>query len=159
MPPLAQGGTSRRLMPWIAASLISALFLGCYELSTKHVVRDNAVLPVLFLANVCSASVWGLCLALAALAPAALPASLVVAHLDGEPFASVSSLLECGASITLLKPCHISLMSATCRKTANHRCLLSCRFSTGLRRHRFATSQRAGSAVELRFIRVVPVLK
>ena len=70
-------------MPWIAASLISALFLGCYELSTKHAVRDNAVLPVLFLANVCSASVWGLCLALAALAPAALPASLVVAHLDG----------------------------------------------------------------------------
>ena len=70
-------------MPWIAASLMSALFLGCYELSTKHAVRDNAVLPVLFLANVCSASLWSLCLALAALAPTALPASLVVARLDG----------------------------------------------------------------------------
>ena len=39
-------------MHWIAASLLSALFLGFYELGTKHAVRDNAVLPVLFLANV-----------------------------------------------------------------------------------------------------------
>jgi transporter family protein len=45
-------------MNWIAASLLSALFLGFYDLSTKHAVRDNAVLPVLFLANVCSSLVW-----------------------------------------------------------------------------------------------------
>lgn len=45
-------------MHWIAASLLSALFLGFYDLSTKHAVRDNAVLPVLFLANVCSSVVW-----------------------------------------------------------------------------------------------------
>ena len=45
-------------MHWIAASLLSALFLGFYDLSTKHAVRDNAVLPVLFLANVCSSLVW-----------------------------------------------------------------------------------------------------
>ncbi len=45
-------------MHWIAACLLSALFLGFYDLSTKHAVRDNAVLPVLFLANVCSALVW-----------------------------------------------------------------------------------------------------
>ena len=36
-------------MHWIVASLVSAFFLGCYDLSTKHAVRDNAVLPVLFL--------------------------------------------------------------------------------------------------------------
>jgi drug/metabolite transporter (DMT)-like permease len=35
-------------MHWIAASLVSALFLGVYELCTKHAVRDNAVVPVLF---------------------------------------------------------------------------------------------------------------
>jgi drug/metabolite transporter (DMT)-like permease len=69
------------LMHWIAASLLSAFFLGCYDLSTKHAVRDNAVLPVLFLANVCSAAVWGTLLAVAALAPAALPAGLHVAPL------------------------------------------------------------------------------
>ena len=36
-------------MSWIAASLVSAFFLGCYDLSKKHALRDNAVLPVLFL--------------------------------------------------------------------------------------------------------------
>lgn len=46
------------LMDWIVASLMSAFFLGFYDLSTKHAVRDNAVLPVLFLANVCSSLVW-----------------------------------------------------------------------------------------------------
>lgn len=57
-------------MHWIAATLISALFLGLYDLGTKHAVRANAVLPVLFLANLCSASVW---LALMAASPV-LPA-------------------------------------------------------------------------------------
>jgi transporter family protein len=66
-------------MPWIAASLLSALFLGCYELGTKHAVRDNAVLPVLFFANVCSATVWCVLLAIAASSPGALPAALHVA--------------------------------------------------------------------------------
>ena len=68
-------------MPWIVASLVSAFFLGCYELSTKHAVRDNAVLPVLFFANACSATVWSFLLAVAALAPATLPAGLLVASL------------------------------------------------------------------------------
>src|SRR5690349_3087574 len=70
-------------MHWIAASLMSALFLGFYELGTKHAVRDNAVLPVLFFANVCSATVWGLLLAMAALSPTALPAAFHVAPLTG----------------------------------------------------------------------------
>jgi drug/metabolite transporter (DMT)-like permease len=68
-------------MHWITASLFSAFFLGCYELCTKHAVRDNAVLPVLFFANVCSAAVWGGLLAAAAAAPATLPATLQVAAL------------------------------------------------------------------------------
>lgn len=66
-------------MSWIVLTLASALFLGLYDLSTKHAVRDNAVLPVLFLANVCSATIWLLLLAWQAAAPAALPAAL---HVD-----------------------------------------------------------------------------
>lgn len=69
-------------MHWIVASLVSAFFLGCYDLCTKHAVRDNAVLPVLFFANTCSAAAWLLLMAVHAIAPAALPASLVVAPLS-----------------------------------------------------------------------------
>ncbi len=65
-------------MPWIVASLVSAFFLGCYDLCTKHAVRDNAVLPVLFFANAFSATLWLLAMALHAASPATLPASLVV---------------------------------------------------------------------------------
>ena len=68
-------------MPWIVASLISAFFLGCYDLCTKHAVRDNAVLPVLFLANLCSTVIWLGLMALHAGAPALLPAALTVAPL------------------------------------------------------------------------------
>ena len=66
-------------MPWIAATLVSAFFLGLYDLSTKHAVRDNAVLPVLFFANVCSSCVWLSILAINAGFPHGLPASLHVA--------------------------------------------------------------------------------
>lgn len=69
-------------MPWIAASLVSAFFLGCYDLFTKHAVRDNAVLPVLFLANLCSATLWLTLMALEALHPGALPPAFVVAPLS-----------------------------------------------------------------------------
>ena len=68
-------------MPWLAATLLSALFLGGYELFTKHAVRDNAVLPVLFFSNVCSAGVWTLLMGAHRLLPAWLPASLTVAPL------------------------------------------------------------------------------
>lgn len=68
-------------MSWIAASLVSAVFLGCYELSTKHAVRENAVLPVLFLSNLCSAVIWLALMAAPTVAPGALPASLAVAPL------------------------------------------------------------------------------
>lgn len=69
-------------MHWIVASLVSAFFLGCYDLCTKHAVRDNAVLPVLFFANLSSASVWGLLMLVDALRPGELPTSLLVTPLD-----------------------------------------------------------------------------
>lgn len=65
-------------MDWIAASLLSAFFLGFYDLSTKHAVRDNAVLPVLFWANVCSSVVWLGLLAADASGGATLPEILRV---------------------------------------------------------------------------------
>lgn len=68
-------------MSWILASLLSAFFLGCYDLSTKHAVRENAVLPVLFFANLCSASLWLVAMAIESRAPGSLPAMLVVAPL------------------------------------------------------------------------------
>jgi drug/metabolite transporter (DMT)-like permease len=68
-------------MHWIVASLVSAVFLGCYDLFTKHAVRENAVLPVLFLANVCSASVWLVLMAAESTSASLLPPSLAVAPL------------------------------------------------------------------------------
>lgn len=70
-------------MHWIVASLISAFFLGCYDLCTKHAVRDNAVLPVLFFANVCSATIWIGLIGVEAWQPHTLPGSLSVAPLTG----------------------------------------------------------------------------
>jgi bacterial/archaeal transporter family protein len=68
-------------MHWITATLVSALLLGCYELFTKHAVRENAVLPVLFLSNVCGASVWLILLGVQHLQPGFLPSNLSVAPL------------------------------------------------------------------------------
>jgi drug/metabolite transporter (DMT)-like permease len=70
-------------MHWITASLVSAFFLGCYDLATKHAVRENAVLPVLFFANLCSATVWLTLMAVAATQPGLLPDALLVAPLSG----------------------------------------------------------------------------
>jgi drug/metabolite transporter (DMT)-like permease len=81
LPGQTAAVTPRPFMHWIAASLLSALFLGFYELGTKHAVRDNAVLPVLFFANVCSATVWTLLMTVAHTAPGTLPAPLLVAPL------------------------------------------------------------------------------
>ena len=64
-------------MHWIAASLLSALFLGGYELCTKHAVRDNAVWPVLFLSTACGAAVWVVLMGVAAIHPGLLPPALV----------------------------------------------------------------------------------
>lgn len=68
-------------MHWIVASLVSAAVLGCYDLCIKQSVRDNAVLPVLFFANVCSAFVW-LALMAAHASGIALSPALVVTPLS-----------------------------------------------------------------------------
>ena len=64
-------------MHWVVASLLSALFLGVYELCTKHAVRDNAVLPVLFFSSLSGAAVWLVLLVGQAVHPGTLPAALV----------------------------------------------------------------------------------
>ncbi len=69
-------------MNWIVATLVSALFLGCYDLCIKHSVRGNAVLPVLFLSNSCSAAVWLVLLGLQAVHPGMLPVSMAVPPLS-----------------------------------------------------------------------------
>ena len=69
-------------MHWIVASLISAFFLGCYDLCTKHAVRGNAVLPVLFFANLCSAAAWLALLAVDAAAPGLLAENFRVAPMS-----------------------------------------------------------------------------
>jgi bacterial/archaeal transporter family protein len=68
---------------WIAAALFSALFLGVYELCTKHAIRDNAVLPVLFFSTLTGALVWGVLLAVDFIAPNSLPHSIVTDRLTG----------------------------------------------------------------------------
>ncbi|MDR1789206.1 MAG: triose-phosphate transporter family protein [Opitutaceae bacterium] len=65
-------------MHWLAASLLSAFFLGLYDLSKKHAVRGNAVVPVLFLSTLCGAALWGALLAAEHLSPGLLPRQLVV---------------------------------------------------------------------------------
>jgi len=68
-------------MHWMVASIISALFLGFYELFTKHAVRENAVLPVLFFSNLFAATIWLILLALQYFQPGTLPSALHVESL------------------------------------------------------------------------------
>ena len=64
-------------MNWVTASLLSALFLGVYELCTKHAVRGNSVVPVLFFSTLTGTVVWLGLLAIQGFHPGTLPASLV----------------------------------------------------------------------------------
>ncbi len=70
-------------MHWIAAALLSALFLGIYELCTKHAVHKNAVVPVLFYSTLTGALVWFGLLAADVVVPGALPKSLVTDPITG----------------------------------------------------------------------------
>jgi drug/metabolite transporter (DMT)-like permease len=45
-------------MSWVLLAILSAVFLGIYDLVKKSAVRDNAVLPVLFFSVVTGAAVW-----------------------------------------------------------------------------------------------------
>jgi len=71
-------------MNWVVASLLSALFLGGYELCTKHAVRDNAVTPVLFLSTLTGALVWTVLLLVQAAHPGLLPRALVTDPLSAK---------------------------------------------------------------------------
>ncbi len=64
-------------MNWVAATLLSAFFLGIYDLCTKHAVRANAVTPVFFFSTLTGALVWLALLATEAIHPGTLPSSLV----------------------------------------------------------------------------------
>jgi drug/metabolite transporter (DMT)-like permease len=64
-------------MHWLTASLVSALFLGAYELFTKHAVRGNAVVPVLFFSTLTGAAVWTTLMLLEAVRPGLLPRTFV----------------------------------------------------------------------------------
>ena len=64
-------------MNWVAATLLSAFFLGIYDLCTKHSVRANAVTPVFFFSTLTGALVWLGLLAIDRLAPGWLPGTLV----------------------------------------------------------------------------------
>lgn len=64
-------------MNWILATLLSAFFLGLYDLCTKHAVRANAVTPVLFFSTLTGALVWTALLLVQAAHPGILPPSLV----------------------------------------------------------------------------------
>jgi drug/metabolite transporter (DMT)-like permease len=69
-------------MNWLLASVVAAAFLGLYELSNKHAVRGNAVLPVLFFHTLCSASLWTVLLVWQRLYPESIPNAFVVAPLS-----------------------------------------------------------------------------
>lgn len=102
-------------MPWITASLVSALFLGCYDLATKHAVRGNAVLPVLFLANLCSAVIWLTLLMTTALRPTLLPEVFHVQALTGAQHGQLllkSSLVAASWTCTYFALKHLPLSLA-----------------------------------------------
>lgn len=65
-------------MSWIALTLASALFLGCYDVAKKHAVRENAVPAVLF----CNVSTAAAMYAPMVLLHAILPARFHVLELQ-----------------------------------------------------------------------------
>jgi drug/metabolite transporter (DMT)-like permease len=71
-------------MNWVIAILLSAFFLGIYDLCTKHAVRANAVTPVLFFSTLTGATVWVFLLLVQAIHPGLLPHSLVTDALTGK---------------------------------------------------------------------------
>ena len=71
-------------MNWVVATLLSAFFLGIYDLCTKHAVRANAVTPVFFFSTLTGALVWLALLLAQALHPGLLPQTLVTDTLTGK---------------------------------------------------------------------------
>jgi transporter family protein len=73
---------------WLYLGAISALFLGMYDVSRKHALRENAVMPVLFFSTLCAMPVVVLVIALSQLIPGLMlkaglfiPPASVITHL------------------------------------------------------------------------------
>jgi len=64
-------------MNWVVEILISAFFLGVYDLCTKYAVQGNAVTPVLFFSTLTGAGVWTVLWLIQFIHPGILPHSLV----------------------------------------------------------------------------------
>lgn len=68
---------------WIALSLLSAIFLGVYDIAKKKSVSGNAVPPVLLLSVLTAGLIWGLPVLAGIIVPNLVPASLQsVAHIS-----------------------------------------------------------------------------
>lgn len=65
-------------MDWTVAALVSAFFLGIYDLFKKASLRDNAVVPVLFWSTVVNALIWGAMLVWQRQVPGTVPEIFVV---------------------------------------------------------------------------------
>ncbi len=61
------------LVAWISLSLLSALFLGLYDIAKKAAVKDNAVPPVLLLNVLTAAAIWAVPITFASLTSASQP--------------------------------------------------------------------------------------
>ncbi len=79
-------------MSWIVLCLVSALFLGFYDLSKKQAVTANAVIPVLFVGTLFMAGAW-------------LPQILICAVGKGE-------LLPASLRVSALSPAQHGLLAA-----------------------------------------------
>lgn len=65
-------------MSWLYLSILSALLLGVYDLFKKLAVRDNAVLPVLFLSICAAIAVWLPFMIWSAVSPQTLPSDFLL---------------------------------------------------------------------------------
>ena len=80
------------LPAWLPPILLSAFGLGFYDLCKKHAVRDNPIMPVLFLATLCGSTFFVLAVVVSFLSEvlAQLPKMLLTVSLPATPSASRS---------------------------------------------------------------------
>jgi transporter family protein len=103
-------------MHWVVASLVAAFFLGIYELCTKHAVNRNAVLPVLFFANVVSSGLWGSLLVVQRIHPHWIPAIFSVPPLTAFQHAQLalkSFIVACSWMATYFAVKHLPVSIAS----------------------------------------------
>jgi transporter family protein len=91
-----QGKEGKRRCMWIWLGMVSMLFLGVYDICKKHALRGNAVLPILFFANLAGVQLaWPLLLGSACCPEAMRPLGLLVepVSLAGHGLLFVKSLI------------------------------------------------------------------